>query len=333
MRPDDRVHTDFRQQAGEHRGDGRGRGRVGVGQPGRQREHRRLDAERDQQHREQRAAGARRHAVQPDGELGHVQRAGRGVDQRDADQEDQRRHHRHHHVGDADAHPLGAGADGQQHEARRQQHLEPDEEVEQVAGQERVAHAGRQHEVGGQEDRHRLAFVAVPDALPDGVEHHGQQHDRRHHQHQRRKPVHHKRDAQRTHAGTLCPQPPTCSADRAVAVGEIEQRRAHRDHRRQRDQRDGPLQSRPAPGDQRRRRGDHRDQHGQRGQHRAAVLIATPPAPAARPARRVRRCRGMRRASAGPRRGRRLPRRSSLATRVSSGSSPTSSAVVSRYDR
>ncbi len=180
---------------------GRRRGGVGVGQPRRQREHRGLDAERDQQHREQRGAGARRHAVEPHRELGHVQRAGRGVDQRDAEQEDQRRHHRHHHVGDAGADAIRAGADGQQHEARRQQHLEADEQVEQVAGQERVAHAGRQHQIGGQEDRHRLALVAVADALPDGVEHHGQQHDRRHHQHQRRQPVHHQGDAQRAHAG------------------------------------------------------------------------------------------------------------------------------------
>ncbi len=67
---------------------------------------------------------------------------------------------------------------------------------------------------------------------------------------------------------TLCPQPPTCTAMRAVAVGEVEQDRAHRDHRRQRDQRDGPLQPRPASGDHRRRRADQRDQHGQGVRHR-----------------------------------------------------------------
>ena len=55
----------------------------------------------------------------------------------------------------------------QQHVARGEQDLEPDVEVEQVAGQERVAHARRQHEIRRLEDRHRLALVAVADALAD----------------------------------------------------------------------------------------------------------------------------------------------------------------------
>ncbi len=246
------------------------------------------------QHREQRAAGAGADAVQPHRQLRHVQRSGRRVDQRHAEQEDQRRHHRHHHVGDAGAHPLLAGADGQQHEARRQQHLEADEQVEQVAGQERVAHARRQRQVGGQEDRHRLAFVAVADALPDRVEHDGQQHDRRHHQHERREPVHHKGDAQRPHPGFGRSPAADLQRDRAVAVGQVQQHRAHHRHRRQRAQRDEPLQPRPAAGDQRQRRGDHRDQHRQRGQHLAEVdvdVIASPRGRAAHRVRRVRRCR------------------------------------------
>jgi hypothetical protein len=47
---DHRVDADLRQQAREDRGDGRRRGRVRVGQPERQREHGRLDAEGEQQH-------------------------------------------------------------------------------------------------------------------------------------------------------------------------------------------------------------------------------------------------------------------------------------------
>jgi hypothetical protein len=47
---DHRVDADLGQQAREHRGDGRRRGRVRVGQPERQREHGGLDAEREQQH-------------------------------------------------------------------------------------------------------------------------------------------------------------------------------------------------------------------------------------------------------------------------------------------
>src|SRR5215213_4716144 len=48
-------------------------------------------------------AGARCHPVEPHRELRNVQRAGCGIDERDAEQEDQRRHHRNHHVGDASA--------------------------------------------------------------------------------------------------------------------------------------------------------------------------------------------------------------------------------------
>ena len=75
-----------------------------------------------------------------------------------------------------------------------------------------------------------------------------------------------------------------------------------------------------------------RDQHGQRRQHRGEVLIATPPARAARPARRARRCRG--RLGCRPVLVERGGSSSdSCETRVSSGSSATSSSVVSRYDR
>lgn len=59
VRPDDRVHTDLGQQAGEDGRDRRGRGGVGVGKPRRQREDRGLDTEGHEQHTEDRGPGAR----------------------------------------------------------------------------------------------------------------------------------------------------------------------------------------------------------------------------------------------------------------------------------
>ncbi len=51
---------------------------------------------------------------------------------------------------------------------RGEQYLESDVQIEEVTGEERVVHAGGQREVGRQEDRDRLVFVAVADALTDG---------------------------------------------------------------------------------------------------------------------------------------------------------------------
>ena len=134
---DDRVDADLGEQAGEHRGDRRRRGRVAVGQPEEQREHRGLDAEHDQQQHGEGAADAGRELADPDREVGHVDRAGRRVEQRERGDEQRRREEADDDVGHARPHLLAAPAEREQHVAGGEHHLERDEEVEQVAGEER----------------------------------------------------------------------------------------------------------------------------------------------------------------------------------------------------
>ena len=107
------------------------------------------------------------------------------------------------YVTPADA--LAGAAEREQHVARRQQDLEPDVEVEQVARDERVEDAGRQDQVVRVEDRHRRLAVLVGHALADGVHEHDEQHDRRDQEHDRRQPVDDDDDAERAS------HPPTCT--------------------------------------------------------------------------------------------------------------------------
>ena len=74
-------------------------------------------------------------------ELRHVHGAGGAVDERDRAEEEQRRDEAHDDVRDAGADALAGAAEREQHVARRQQDLEPDVEVEEVAGDERVEDA------------------------------------------------------------------------------------------------------------------------------------------------------------------------------------------------
>ena len=205
---------------------GRGRGGVGVGQPRRQREHRRLDAERHEQHTEDGGARAGRDAVEAGGHVGEVEGSGGRVGERDARQEDQRRHHRHHHVRHTRTDAVGARTERQQHEAGGEEHLEADVQIEQVARQERVGDARRQRQIRRQEDRDGLVLTAVADALTHGVRHDGEQHDRRDHQHHRGQPVDHQRDADRRIPATHL------NGRRPVAVGQEQQQSATRRGRR-----------------------------------------------------------------------------------------------------
>ena len=78
---DQGVHADLGEQPGEHRSDRPGRGRVAVGQPGEQREQRRLDPEDDDQQDGERLPQTERQvAPDLDGEVGHVHGAGGGVE-------------------------------------------------------------------------------------------------------------------------------------------------------------------------------------------------------------------------------------------------------------
>ena len=142
---------------------------------------------------------------EPNRELGDVRRAGGAVDQRDRGEEEQRRHEAHDDVRDPRPDALAGAAEREQHVARRQQDLEPDVEVEEVARDERVEHARRQDQVARIEDRHRRLAVPVGDALADGVDEHDEQHDRRDEQHDRGEAVDHEHDAERR------AQPPTCT--------------------------------------------------------------------------------------------------------------------------
>ena len=137
-----------------------------------------------------------------------------------------------------------------------EQHLEADVQIEQVARQERVADARRQRQIRRQEDRDGLVLVAVADALTDGVDDDGEQHDRRDHQHHRGQPVDDQRDADRRIPAT------DLNGRRAVAVGQEEQQSRHDEDADQRDERDDALGPRPAAEHQRGRRGEHRDRTG-----------------------------------------------------------------------
>ncbi|MPM43308.1 hypothetical protein SDC9_89981 [bioreactor metagenome] len=87
--PDHRVHPDLGEQAGEHRGDRRRGGGIGVRQPGGQREDGGLDPEDGDQQEVDHLLDLDRQRGEPGPGLGHVDRAGRGVHGRQRDQEEQ----------------------------------------------------------------------------------------------------------------------------------------------------------------------------------------------------------------------------------------------------
>jgi hypothetical protein len=77
---------------------------------------------------------------QLDGQVGHVQRAGQRIQQAHCDEEQRRAGQVEDHVVHA-AFTLAIGAVQQQAIAGRQQHLEEDEQVEQIGGQEGAVQA------------------------------------------------------------------------------------------------------------------------------------------------------------------------------------------------
>ena len=90
-----------------------------------------------------------------------------------ASEEQHRRDEADDDVGHARADLLEPAAERDQHVARGQHHLDGDEQVEQVAGEERGRHAGGQDHVHGLEPD----VVALDAGLADGVHEHGEQHD------------------------------------------------------------------------------------------------------------------------------------------------------------
>ena len=278
---DDGVDADLGEQAGEdgcHRGR---RGRVAVRQPQREREHRGLDGERRQQQQLEHERDGRGDVVDALGDLSEVERADGRVGGGQGGEEEHRRHHVDDDVDRPGAHAGRGAAQGQQHVAGEQQHLEADEQVEQVAGQEGVRDAGHQGEERRVVDRDRglvgalgRARALVADALPDGVEQHGQGHHGRHQQHQRGEPVGHQRDAEALPAA----EPHHL---RAVAVGGGEQQRGHDDDGREHDGAHHPLGPRPAVEHQGGSGAEQGQDHGQRHEGVAHGWSAV----AARPAR------------------------------------------------
>ena len=144
--------------------------------------------------------------------------------------------------------------------AGRQHHLDRDEEVEQVAGEERGGDPGGQHQV------HRLEadVVALGAGLADGVHEHGEEDDRRGHEHDRRQPVGDERDADRR---------------RPVAGlhgdGAVRGRRGRRWRWRcrswpERRQAEDPLGRTRPPDEDRQRRGQQRQQHHHRQRARSS---------------------------------------------------------------
>ncbi|MCB5282617.1 hypothetical protein BJQ89_02379 [Arthrobacter sp. ES1] len=173
---DNGVDTHLGEQSCEHRGDWSRRRGVGVREPKGQREHRRLDAKRHQEHYVQQVLGALVQLRQLDGEISHVDGAGSAIDHRDRHQEEHRGHHRDHQVGHACPDPRARPAEGHQHIAGGQEDLEAHIQVEQVTGEERIGHPRYQDQIGGVEDRDRRIPIAVGHALTGGVNQHGEAH-------------------------------------------------------------------------------------------------------------------------------------------------------------
>lgn len=197
LQTDDRVDADLGEQPGEERRRRSGRGRIGVGQPCRHREDRGLDHEDQQQQQLHQQLDVLGQHGEPLGELGGRHGAGRAVGHRDPDQEQHRRRQPYHHVGRARPDAGLGPAEGEQHVGPAEQHLERDEEVEQVTGEEGVRHSGDHDEVGRVEDRQGGGALLVGVGLRDGVDHHAQRHRRGDHQHQRGEPVGDQGDADR----------------------------------------------------------------------------------------------------------------------------------------
>ncbi|MNK56387.1 hypothetical protein D3C87_754220 [compost metagenome] len=160
----------------------RGRRRaIGGRQPEIQRPHAGLDQERDAQNRR---SGFQQHtlvgveAFDTMGEVTHVQRAGHTIDEADADQEEQCRNEVDGDVMQPRLDALLAGTVQQQPIGGRQHHFEENEEIEEVAGQERAVDAHQHH----LEQRMEMRAGLVP--LGHGIDQrrNGKQRRQQHHQ-------------------------------------------------------------------------------------------------------------------------------------------------------
>ena len=191
---DQGVDPDLGQQAGEDGRHRRGRGVVGRGQPEKQREHRGLDAEGDE---EQHADGVDDAvvfgAVEHQREVGHVQRPGDAVEDADGGEEQGRRQEIQRDVLDR-AFELGTfAAERQQHKRGHQHHFKPHVKVEQVAGEEGAVDA---HHQDVEEHVVAVAFARFVDG-GEAVDGHRRAHQAGQDDHDRAEQIEHKGDAER----------------------------------------------------------------------------------------------------------------------------------------
>jgi hypothetical protein len=122
----------------------------------------------------------------------HVERAGDPVKQAHPRQEQDRRDEVQRHVLDPAIELLAPPTEDQEAEGRDQHHLEPDVEVEEVAGQERPADPGQQHLEQGVVAQRLLRLVHVG----QGVDRDGKAGDAGDHHHDRAQQVRDERDAE-----------------------------------------------------------------------------------------------------------------------------------------
>ena len=180
---------------GEQGGDDPRRVGIGAGKPELQRHQRALDREDQDQHdgghAEQRGVtlGQERQLCR---KVGHVERAGDPIKQRQGKEEQGRADKVEGDVLDARAGARLAPAVDHQPVGGDQEDLEEDEEVEGVAGQEGPGNAHQKEH----EKRVEMRALAVP-ARADGVKRDGEREDRKKRDHQRRQPVKDQHDAER----------------------------------------------------------------------------------------------------------------------------------------
>jgi hypothetical protein len=247
--PQDRVGADLRHDREKGR-DGRRRVGVGGGQPELHREERRLhredDHEEDRRHADERRLLRRQLGVLH-GKVRDVERAGRAVERAEREEEERGAREVHHDILEPRPHPLAPTRMDHQAVGGDKQHLEEDEEVEDVARQERAV------------DPHELELeqgVEVPaprvPAGRDRVDQHDQREKRRQKHHQRRQPVEHEHDPE----------------GRGPVAEAVEMRLPARGHDRQPD---GDGEKRNCPGERRRPRERHvvaHDEGEERGEER-----------------------------------------------------------------
>ncbi|MCY1228581.1 hypothetical protein D9M72_409050 [compost metagenome] len=278
-KPEDDINADLGQDR-EDGGDRRCRGRIGCRQPEAQRPHAGLHQEGDTEHARSdlnHLAVIRRERHQFHREIGHIERAGRAIDQADADQEERRGSEVDSNVMQARLDAERPGAVQQQAVGCRQHHLEEDEEVEEVAGQERAV------ETGDQQLEQRMEVMAGRVPARDRIGLGGKRQSARQAQHQRRQAVEHQHDAEGR-------RPVAELIDAAAGGGAVHRGDAHQHHREdekreRRDEAHHALHHAVALVDR-----DHRGTDHQWQQDRQNQQVVHPVSHGAAPGRRRGRC-------------------------------------------